>query len=139
MSAITIPRPVVASEEVADALHQGLGPRHHVLPRQGIKAVPVTGPGSRRSDTILVGTGSHSVFPAEVAISGKSGQTSLRATPGGMSGTCPGRRAVHQCTLDRQKGASPSMTQTVLGPAASACSRPLLHDGGVMGDSDGRP
>lgn len=90
MSTITIPRSDVTSEEVADALRHGLGPRYHVLPGTGITASPVTSPGTDQTDTILVGTGSNRVFRAEVAISRHPGQTLIDVRPGGLPGTWPG-------------------------------------------------
>ncbi len=90
MSTITIPRSDVTTQEVADALRQGLGPRYHVLLGTGVDANSVTSSGSDQTDTILVGTGSNRVFRAEVAISRHSGQTHIDVTPGGMPGTLPG-------------------------------------------------
>jgi sugar (pentulose or hexulose) kinase len=90
MSTITIPRSDVTSEEVADALRQGLGSRYHVLPGTGINATPVASPGTDQPDTILVGTGTNRVFRAEVAISRHSGETLIQVRPGGLPGTWPG-------------------------------------------------
>jgi len=45
MSTITIRRSDVTTQEVGDALHDGLGARHHVLSGRAIKASSVTAPG----------------------------------------------------------------------------------------------
>jgi len=90
MSTITVQRSDVTSEEVAEALRQGLGPRYHVLPGTKINANPVTSPEPDQPDTILVGTGSNRVFRAEVAISRDSGQTLIHVNPGGLPGSWPG-------------------------------------------------
>jgi hypothetical protein len=89
MSTITIPRSDVTTEEVADSLRQGLGPKYHVLAGKGI-GNPVASPGSDRPDTILVGTGSNRVFRAEVTISRHSGRTLIDVRPGGLPGSWPG-------------------------------------------------
>src|ERR1035441_449982 len=90
MYRITIPRTDLTSEEVVDALRQGLGPRYHVLAGMGIKADPVNNSKPDQSDSILVGTGSNRVFRAEVALSRRSGQTVIDVQPGGLPGTWPG-------------------------------------------------
>ena len=86
MSTITVQRSDVTSEEVAEALRQGLGPRYHVLSGTKINASPEPD----QPDAILVGTGSNRVFRAEVAISRHSGQTFIHVNPGGLPGTWPG-------------------------------------------------
>jgi hypothetical protein len=84
MFAITVPGSDVTSDEVADALRQGLGSRYNVLPGQGINWNPVGGPRPDHPDTIVVGTGSTRLFRAQVRISQDAGETILHVTPGGL-------------------------------------------------------
>jgi hypothetical protein len=84
MFAITVPRSDVTSDEVADALRQGLGSRYNVLPGEGINWNPVGGPRPDHPDTIVVGTGSTRLFRAQVRISQDAGETILHVTPGGL-------------------------------------------------------
>jgi hypothetical protein len=90
MQKITIPRTDLTSEEVANALRQGLGPRYHVLAGLGINADPDNNAVLDQPDSVLVGTGSNRVFRAEVAISRPSGQTVIDVSPGGLPGSWPG-------------------------------------------------
>jgi hypothetical protein len=90
MYRIMIPRSDITSEEVANALRQGLGARYHVLVGLGSDAGLVNNPGLDKTDSILVGTGSDRVFRAEVTISRHSGQTVIDVHPGGLPGTWPG-------------------------------------------------
>jgi len=85
MFAITVPRSDVTSDEVADALRQGLGSRYNVLPGKGINWNPVGGPRPDHPDTIVVGTGSTRLFRAQVRISHDSGETFLHVSPGGLT------------------------------------------------------
>ena len=84
MSTITVPRSDVTSDEVADALRQGLGPRYNVLPGKGINWNPAGGPRPDHPDTIVVGKGSTRLFRAQVRISHDAGETILHVTPGGL-------------------------------------------------------
>src|SRR5450432_1157335 len=84
VSTITVPRSDVTSDEVADALRQGLGPRYHVLAGKGVNWNPVGGPRPDHPDTIVVGTGSTRLFRAQVRISHDAGETILHVTPGGL-------------------------------------------------------
>jgi hypothetical protein len=84
MSTITVPRSDVTSDEVADALRQGLGARYNVLPRKGIDWNPAGGPRPDHPDTIVVGTGSARLFRAQVRISQDAGETILHVSPGGL-------------------------------------------------------
>src|SRR5450755_678487 len=84
MSTITVPRSDVTSDEVADALRQGLGPRYNVLPGMGINWNPVGGPRPDHPDTIVVGTGSTRLARAQVKISQDAGKTTLSVSPGGF-------------------------------------------------------
>jgi hypothetical protein len=85
MSTITVPRSDVTSDEVADALRQGLGSRYEVLPGTGVNCWnPVGGPRPDHPDTIVVGTGSTRLSRAQVRISHDAGETIMRVTPGGI-------------------------------------------------------
>ena len=84
MSTVTVPRSDVTSDEVADALRQGLGSRYNVLPGTGVNWNPVGGPRPDHPDTIVVGTGSTRLFRAQVRISQEAGETILHVTPGGL-------------------------------------------------------
>jgi hypothetical protein len=85
MSTITVLRSDVTSDEVADALRQGLGPRYNVLPGTGVNWNPFGGPRPDHPDTIVVGTGSTCLFRAQVRISQDHGKTILHVSPGGLS------------------------------------------------------
>jgi hypothetical protein len=84
MSTITVARPDVTSEQVADALRQGLGPRYNVVPGVGVNWNPVGNPRPDHPDTIVVGTGSNRLFRAQVKISRRPGETILHISPGGV-------------------------------------------------------
>jgi hypothetical protein len=85
MSAITIPRADVTSDEVADALRQGLGSRYKMLPGTGVNCWnPVGGPRPDHPDTIVVGTGSTRLSRAQVRICQDAGKTTLHVSPGGI-------------------------------------------------------
>src|SRR5450755_1912904 len=85
MSTITVPRSDVTSDEVADALRQGLGARYKVVPGTGVNCRnPVGGPRPDHPDTIVVGTGSTRLARAQVKISQDAGKTTLSVSPGGF-------------------------------------------------------
>jgi hypothetical protein len=86
MFTITVPRSDVTSDEVTDALRQGLGPRYNVLPGTGVNRNPVAGPRPGHPDTIAVGTGSARLFCAQVRISQDAEETMLHVSPGGLCG-----------------------------------------------------
>jgi hypothetical protein len=85
MPTVTIPRPDVTTEEVSEALRQGLGARYNVLPNKGMNWNPVGGPRPDQPGKIVVGTGSTRLFRAEVVVSQHSGQTVLRVIAGGLT------------------------------------------------------
>lgn len=84
MYEITIPRADVSSETVAQALRDGLGPNHNVLPGMRLIRSPFSEPVPGSPDTIVVGTGNNRVWRAQVSIARGAGQTKLRITPGGL-------------------------------------------------------
>ena len=114
MSTITVPRSDVTSDEVADALRRGLGPRYNVLPGRGSTGTRSAARGPIIPDTIVVGTGSTRLFRAQVRISHDAGETILHVSPGGI-GPVP---RITNTALDRPQGAP--------GPAWRA--EPALRD-----------
>jgi hypothetical protein len=99
MSTITVHRSDVTSDEVADALRQGLGPRYNVLPGMGINWNPVGGPRPDHPDTIVVGAGSTRLFRAQVRISRDAGETVLHVIVGGIG---PPLRLLNRFWIARQ-------------------------------------
>jgi hypothetical protein len=83
MPRVIVDRPDVTTEEVSEALRQGLGPRYTVLSGMGMNWNPVGGPRPDKPDMIVVGTGSTRLFRAEVTISRRSKETVLRVIAGG--------------------------------------------------------
>lgn len=84
MFTVTVPRPEVTNEEIAEALRQGLGPKYHVLADPAVNWNPVGHPRPDHPGTVVVGIGSSRLFRAQVSISHDSGPTILRVTPGGI-------------------------------------------------------
>lgn len=85
MATITVARPDVTTEEVADALRAGLGPKHHVLPDTAVNWNPLGHARPAHADTIVVGTGSSKLFRAQVKIYRGPEATTLHASPGGLT------------------------------------------------------
>src|SRR5579862_6712182 len=84
MFTITIPRTDVTTEEVTDALRDGLGPDYEVLPGMRQTVSPFAPPEEGSPDTIFVARRSHTVWRAEVDFDHRSGHTRLRVNPGGL-------------------------------------------------------
>ncbi|MGI8505932.1 MAG: hypothetical protein ACR2MK_03845 [Solirubrobacteraceae bacterium] len=85
MFTVIVPRSDVPSNEVADALRQGLGSRYKVLPGTALNWNPVGDPRPDHPDTIVVGLGSTRLFRAQVRISQHAGETTLHVSPGGIT------------------------------------------------------
>jgi hypothetical protein len=85
MSAITIPRPDVTTEQVSEVLRRGLGNRYNVLPGRGMNWNPVGSTRPGQPDKIAVGTGSTRFFRAEVIITRSPAETIIRVIAGGIS------------------------------------------------------
>jgi hypothetical protein len=85
MPTITVPRADVTSDEVVDALRQGLGPRYKVLAGTSVNWNPFGAPRPDHPDTIVVGTGSTRLFRVQVRISQHAGETILHVSPGGLT------------------------------------------------------
>jgi hypothetical protein len=83
LSKVIIARGDVTTEEVTDALRQGLAPGFTVLPGMGMNWNPAGGPRPDKPDMIVVGRGSTRLFRAEVTISRGSDQTVLHVIAGG--------------------------------------------------------
>jgi hypothetical protein len=84
MSTITVARPDVTTEEVADALRARLGPKYNVLPGMALSWNPLGSPRPDHPDTIVVGTGPNRLFRAQVKISPGSPETQLHVRAGGL-------------------------------------------------------
>jgi len=85
MFTITVPRPDLTTDEVANLLRQGLEPRYNVLPETALNWNPVGNPRPDHPDRIVVGTGSNRLFRAQVKLSRRPGETILHVSPGGIS------------------------------------------------------
>jgi hypothetical protein len=83
MSTITVSR-AVTTDEVSEALTQGLGSKYKVLPGVGMNWNPVGKPRSDHPDLITVATTPERLFRAEVKLSQGSGQTVLHVIAGGI-------------------------------------------------------
>jgi hypothetical protein len=86
MFTVTVPRVDVTSDEVAEALRNGLDPQYNVAPGERMTRNPFGHPRPDQSDAILVGKGSNTVIRAEVNIVRGSEHTELRIRPGGLAG-----------------------------------------------------
>lgn len=84
MSTITLPRADVTSDEVAQALRNGLGQEYHVLPGMRMTQYPWGKPRPDQPDTIMVGTQGDRLWRAQVTLIRRSGQTTIRITAGGI-------------------------------------------------------
>lgn len=84
MSTVTVPRDVT-SEEVVEALRNGLDPTHKVLPGMRIRRSPLFGR-PHTSEPKLIAVTAGLMQQAQVRIIPQSGRTDLRVTPGGVLG-----------------------------------------------------
>jgi hypothetical protein len=82
---ITIPRSDLTTDEIADALRKGLGPKYTVQPGKRPSYNPVGEPQPDSPDSITVGTGSGRIFRAEVRVDRQPDRTVLHVSPGGLS------------------------------------------------------
>lgn len=85
MSTISVPREDVTSEEVADALRNGLDPQYQVQPGIRMPRSPLFGP-PRPDGPDLILVSSRPMVRAQVRIIRRPGQTDIRVTPGGILG-----------------------------------------------------
>ncbi len=87
MYTIIVPRTDVTSEQVSEALRDGLGPRYDVLPGMRMTRYSFGNPHPDQPDVILVSTGlTGRVWRAQVEIIRDAEQTHIRVSPGGIAG-----------------------------------------------------
>jgi hypothetical protein len=84
MYTIAIPRPDLRTDEVVQALRDGLGPGYNVLPGMRQIRAPFSDPVPGSPDMIVVGTGSNRVQRAQVTIVRGSERSEIRISPGGL-------------------------------------------------------
>lgn len=89
MSTITVARANVTSEEVSEALRDGLGPGYNVLPGMWMARHPIFPsfgkPHPGKPDMILVGTRSNRFGRAQVEIKRHAQQTLIEVRPDGIA------------------------------------------------------
>jgi hypothetical protein len=81
---ITVPRADVGTDEVVEALREGLGPTYDVLPGRRLIRAPFSAPVPGSPDTIVVGSRGNRVWRAQVSIVRRPGRSELRISPGGL-------------------------------------------------------
>lgn len=84
MFKITSARPDLATDEVVQALQDGLGPGYNVLAGMRQTRAPFSEPVPGSPDTIVVGVGSNRVQRAQVTIVRGSGRSEIHISPGGL-------------------------------------------------------
>jgi hypothetical protein len=84
MYKLTIPRSDIRTDEVVQALRDGLGPTYNVLPGMRQTRAPFSDPVPGSPDTIVVGIGSNRVQRAQVTIVRGSGRSEIHISPGGL-------------------------------------------------------
>jgi hypothetical protein len=85
MFTIAIQRDDVTSNDVCQALRDGLSAHCHVLPGMRMSRTPLGRPHPDDPDTILVGIGSDRVFRAQVTLTHRAGRSWVRIDPGGLT------------------------------------------------------
>jgi hypothetical protein len=85
MPTVTVPRADLTTEEVVQALKDGLGDGYNVLPGMAMGRTVYQSAHEGTANTIVVGTGENRVVKAQVTITARNGQTELRISPGGLS------------------------------------------------------
>ena len=103
MPTVTIPRDVT-SQEVVEALRNGLDPRYEVLPGTHMPRTPLLGK-PRPSEPGEIMVAASPMVRAQVRIIPRAGRTDLRITPAGVLGdlvmnTVGIAREVRQALLD---------------------------------------
>lgn len=83
MSTIKLSRPDVTSDEVSQALRDGLGPGYDVQPGNWMPISPFGTPQPDQPDAILIGKRSHPLARAQVTIVRQTEATAIRVSPGG--------------------------------------------------------
>ncbi len=85
MPTVTVPRADLTTQEVVQALKDGLGDRYNVLPGKAIGRTMYQAEHDGQPNQIVVGTGENRIVKAQVTITPQGGQTELRISPGGLS------------------------------------------------------
>ena len=85
MPTVTVPRPDLTTEEVAQVLRDGLGDGYNVLPGKAMGRTIYQAEHDGGPNTIVVGTGENRIVKAQVTITSRGGQTELRISAGGLS------------------------------------------------------
>ena len=85
MPTVTVPRADLTTEEVVQALKDGLGDGYNVLPGMAMGRTVYQSAHEGTPNTIVVGTGENRVVKAQVTLTFRNGQTELRISPGGLS------------------------------------------------------
>jgi hypothetical protein len=99
MSTITVARADLSTEEVADTLRQGLGPKYNVLPGVAINWNPFGDVRASHPDSIVVRPGANRFIRAQVRLSRDSQTTTLHVSPGGVG---PVPRLTNRFGLERK-------------------------------------
>jgi hypothetical protein len=84
MFTVTVARSDLRTDEVVQALQEGLGPGYNVLPGMRQTRAPFSEPVPGSPDTIVVGIGNNRVQRAEVDIVRRSGESKIKISPGGL-------------------------------------------------------
>lgn len=85
MSTITVPRADLSTDEVVQALRNGLGQKYNVLAGMRLTLAPFGKPELGTPDTIVVGIASNHVRRAQVSIVRRAGACELHISPGGLT------------------------------------------------------
>ena len=99
MSTVTVAKPDLSTEEVADALRHGLGPKYNVLVGVRINWNPVGEVRPSHPDSIVVRPGANRFIRAQVRLSRDSETTTLHVSPGGVG---PVPRLTNRFGLERR-------------------------------------
>ncbi len=84
MYTIVVPRSDLRTDEVVEALRDGLGPGYNVLPGMRQTRAPFSEPVPGSPETIVVGIGSNRVQRAQVTIVQGAGRSEIHISPGGL-------------------------------------------------------
>ena len=84
MYTLTISRSDLRTDEVVQALRDGLGPGYNVLPGMRQNRAPFSEPVPGSPDTIVVGIGNNRIQRAQVKIARRSGGSEIHISPGGL-------------------------------------------------------
>jgi hypothetical protein len=85
MPSVTVPRADLTTEDVVQALKDGLGDGYNVLPGKAAGRTMYQAEHDGRPNEIVIGTGQNRLVKAQVTITPRGGQTELRISAGGLS------------------------------------------------------